>query len=142
MGWREQFETVAGGRRTVELSVRLGPEEAVRALREHLVSEGSYEATVETEGVLEVEHRSPVNMGCGWNLAVLVLLSILTFGVVLVLALLWVLFKGMTNTRRLRLEASPSGSGGTRLTISGYPRQAVTEAEEWIQANLPIVDQH
>lgn len=137
MGWREQLETVFGGRRTVELTVRVSPEEALRVLREHLVSEGGYGVTTETVGVLEVEDRSrAANWGCGGWILILVLIPA-SFGLALVLVLIWAL----TQIRRLRLEASPSDSGGSRLTVSGYPQQAVADAEEWIHANLPIRDQ-
>ena len=52
MGWREQLETVVGGRRTVELKVQRPPEDVLAALREHFVSGGPFGVTQDTEGVL------------------------------------------------------------------------------------------
>ena len=60
--------------------------------------------------------------------------ALFTFGVGLAIVLLW----AFTKFRRLRMEVASSGSGFTRLTISGYPQQAVGEAEQWIRANLPV----
>ena len=136
MGWREQLETIAGGRRTVELTVQLSPDDALRALRDYLVSDGAYNATVETEATLEVEDRSGANPGLGGCILIFVLVTI-SFGLALVLVVLWAL----TKFRRLQIEATPSDSGGARLILSGYPQQAVTEAEQWIQANFPIGNQ-
>lgn len=137
MGWREQFETVAGGRQTVELTVELPPADVLRALREHFVSRGPFGVTEDTEGVLEAEDRSGAGGCMSWVVMGFVV-ALFTFGVGLIVVLLW----AFTKFRRLRMEAASSGSGHTRLTVSGYPRQAVTEAEEWIRANLPIGDQY
>ena len=136
MGWREQLENIAGGRRTVQLTVHLAPDDALRALRDYLVSDGKYNATVETEGILEVEDRSGANPGLGGCILIFVLVTI-SFGLALVLVLLW----AFTKFRRLRIEAISPESEGTRLTLSGYPQQAVTEAEDWIRANLPTSNQ-
>ncbi len=133
MGWREEFENIAGGRRTVELSVALPPAEVLQTLRTYLVSEGPYGATVETDRALEVEDRSGLG-GCTTLILVGILVTFFTFGFGLILLVLW----AFTKFRRLRIEAVPSGSDETRLTVSGYPQQAVTEAEEWIRGNLPI----
>ena len=133
MGWREQLETVAGGRQTVELTVLLPPAEVLEALREHFVSRGPFGSTEDREGVLEVEDRSGVG-GCATWIVAGIVVALFTFGVGLILALLW----AFTKFRRLRLEAAYSGPEGTRLTVSGYPRQTVTEAEQWIRANLPV----
>lgn len=132
MGWREQFETIAGGRQTVELSVQLPPAEVLAALREHFVSRGPFGVTEDREGVLEVEDRSGPGGCAPW--VVIGITALFTFGVGLILVVLW----AFTQFRRLRLEAVPSGPEVTRLTISGYPRQTVTEAEQWIRANLPV----
>lgn len=136
MGWREQFESIFGGRRTVELWVRLSPQEALQALREHFVSDGSYGATAETAGVLEVEDRSGAG-GCLGLVVIALLVAFFTLGVGLVLLVLW----AFTKFRRLRIEAISSEAGVTILTVSGYPQQAVTEAEEWIRTNLLVVEQ-
>jgi hypothetical protein len=133
LGWREQLETVAGGRQTVELTALRPPAEVLEALREHFVSRGTFGVTEDREGVLEIEDRSGVGGCAAWVVAGIVV-ALFTFGVGLILALLW----AFTKFRRLRLEAVPSGSEVTRLTISGYPRQTVTEAEQWIRANLPV----
>lgn len=134
MAVREQLETVFGGRREFELTVQLPPEETLRVIREHLVSGGSYGATSERSGVLDFEDRSKAaNWGCtGWLLMLILIPA--SLGLALVLVLIWAL----TQIRRLRFEASPSGSGLSRLTVSGYPQQAVTEVEQWIRANLPV----
>jgi hypothetical protein len=133
LGWREQFETVAGGRRTVELLVQLPPSATLGALREHFVASGSFGVTEDAEGVLEVEDRSGAGGCMSWVVIGLVV-ALFTFGVGLVLVVLW----AFTKFRRWRAEAVPSGSGATRLTISGYPQQTVTEAEQWVRANLPV----
>ena len=80
---------------------------------------------MDAQGVLVLEDRSEAaHWGCGGWIFVLVLVLI-SFGLALVLVVLWAL----TKIRRLRLEASPYGAEGTRLTISGYPQQVVVEAE-------------
>lgn len=58
MGWREQYESVFGGRRVVECEVSLSPEETLRRLRTHLVSEGSYRSKIDLRDVLEAEDSS------------------------------------------------------------------------------------
>jgi hypothetical protein len=57
LGWREQFETVAGGRRTVELKVQRPAADVLAVLREHFVSGGPFGVTQDTEGVLEEQLR-------------------------------------------------------------------------------------
>ena len=135
MGWREQLETVAGGRRTVELRVQRPPADVLAALREHFVTGGPFGVTQDTEGVLEVEDRS----GPG-NWAVLVAIGLVTalftFGVGTILLVLW----AFTKMRRLRLEAASLDIASTRLIVAGYPQQDVVEAEQWIRANLPVED--
>ena len=134
MAWREQFESVAGGRRTVELKVQCPPADVLAALREHFVSGGPFGATQDTEGVLEVEDRSGAGGCAAWIVAIIA--ALFTFGVGLIIVLLWVL----TKIRRLRFEASSPDTGGTRLVVAGYPQQVVVEAEQWIRANLPVED--
>jgi hypothetical protein len=135
LGWREQLETVAGGRRTVELRVQRPPADLLAALREHFVTGGPFGVTQDTEGVLEVEDRS----GPG-NWAVLVAIGLVTalftFGVGTILLVLW----AFTKIRRLRLEAASLDIASTRLIVAGYPQQVVVEAEQWIRANLPVED--
>jgi hypothetical protein len=135
LGWREQLETVAGGRRTVELRVQRPPADLLAALREHFVTGGPFGVTQDTEGVLEVEDRS----GPG-NWAVLVAIGLVTalftFGVGTILLVLW----AFTKMRRLRLEAASLDIASTRLIVAGYPQQDVVEAEQWIRANLPVED--
>jgi hypothetical protein len=135
LGWREQLETVAGGRRTVELRVQRPPADVLAALREHFVTGGPFGVTQDTEGVLEVEDRS----GPG-NWAVLVAIGLVTalftFGVGTILLVLW----AFTKMRRLRLEAASLDIASTRLIVAGYPQQDVVEAEQWIRANLPVED--
>ncbi len=132
MAVREQLETILGGRRTVELTVRLPPDEVLRVVHDHLVLQGPYGATVQTSEVLEAEDRSGLP-GCFAQIFIAVL-SLATLGLALLLFALWV----FTSIRRLRLETVPLGPEGTRLMISGYPRQAVTEAEQWMRTNLPV----
>lgn len=132
MAVREQLETILGGRRTVELTIPLRSDDVLRRLREGFVSQGPYEATVETSAALEAEDRSGVP-GCFAQLFIVVL-SLATLGLALLLFALWI----FTSIRRLRFEVEPLGSGGTRLTISGYPHQAVGEVEQWVRANLPV----
>ena len=134
MGWREQFESVAGGRRTVELKVQRPPADVLAALREHFVSGGPFAATQDTEGVLEVEDRSGVGGCAAWIVAFIA--AIFTLGVGLIIVFLWAL----TRIRRLRFEASSLATDGTRLVVSGYPQRVVVEAEQWIRANLPVED--
>lgn len=129
---REQLETVLGGRRTVELTIRLRPDEVLRELREGFMSRGSYSATVETGSALEVEDRTRLP-GCFAQFFIAVL-ALATFGLALLLFVLWV----FTSIRRLRFEVESLGPESTRLAISGYPQQAVSEAEQWIRANLPV----
>jgi hypothetical protein len=141
LGWREQFETVAGGRRTVELKVQRPPSDVLAALREHFVSGGPFGATQDTEGVLEVEDRSGVNArGCGTWIFLGLLAGLVTFGVGLIIVVLWALTRGLTQMRRLRFEASSLDTGSTRLVVAGYPYDVVVEAEQWIRANLPVED--
>ena len=135
LGWREQFETVAGGRRTVELTVRRVPGDLLATLREHFVTQGPFGVTQDTEGVLEIEDRSGVGGCAAWVVAGLVA-ALFTFGVGLIVVLLW----AFTRFRRLRLEATSLDTGRTRLTVAGYPQQVVIEAEQWIRANLPVED--
>jgi hypothetical protein len=135
LGWREQFETVAGGRRTVELTVQLPPADVLGALREHFVSGGPFDVTQDTEGVLEVEDRSGVG-GCAALVVIGLVVALFTFGVGLILVLLW----AFTRFRRLRMEATSLDSGSTRLVVAGYPQQVVAEAEQWIRANLAVED--
>jgi hypothetical protein len=135
LGWREQLETVAGGRRTVELRVQRPPADVLAALREHFVTGGPFGVTQDTEGVLEVEDRS----GPG-NWVVLVAIGLVTtlftFGVGTILLVLWAL----TKIRRLRLEAASLDIASTHLLVAGYPQEVVIEAEQWIRANLPVED--
>jgi hypothetical protein len=142
LGWREQFETFAGGRRTVELRIQRPPNDVMAALREHFVSGGSFGATQDTEGVLEVEDRSGVEeaRGCGTWIILGLLAGLVTFGVGLIIVLLWAFTRALTQIRRLRFEASSLDTGGTRLVVAGYPYDVVVEAEQWIQANLPVDD--
>jgi hypothetical protein len=135
LGWREQLETVAGGRRTVELTVQLPPADVLAVLREHFVSGGSFGVTQDTEGVLEVEDRSGVG-GCAALVVIGLLVALFTFGVGLILLLLW----AFTKVRRLRLEAASLDTASTRLVVAGYPQQVAVEAEQWIRANLPVED--
>ena len=135
MGWREQFENMVGVRRTVELKVQRPPADVLAALREHFVSGGLFGPTQETEGVLEVEDRSgPGN--CATLIAVGIVAALFTFGVGLIILLLW----AFSKFRRLRFEASSLDTGGTRLVVAGYPYDVVVEAEQWIRANLPVED--
>ena len=141
MGWREQFETFAGGRRTVELRVERPCTDVLTALREHFVSEGLFGATQDTEGVLEVEDRSGVDdRGCGTWIVIGVIAAVFTFGVGLVVVLLWAFTRALTQIRRLRFEASALDTGSTRLVVAGYPYDVVVEAEQWMRANLPVED--
>jgi hypothetical protein len=133
LGWREQFETVAGGRRTVELTVQRPPADVLATLREHFVSGGSFGVTQDTEGVLEVEDRSGAG-GCATWVFIGLVVALFTFGVGLLLVLLY----AFTKFRRLRMETVPLDADSTRLVVSGYPQQAVSEAEQWIRANLPL----
>jgi hypothetical protein len=133
VGWREQFETVAGGRRTVELKVQRPPTDVLAALREHLVFGGPFSATQDTEGVLEVEDRSGAG-GCASWIVIGLVAALFTFGVGLILVLLWAL----TKFRRLRFEASSLDTGNTRLIVAGFPYGVVVEAEQWIRANLSV----
>jgi hypothetical protein len=133
LGWREQLETVAGGRRTVELTVRRPPSGVLGALRDHFVTEGPFGVTHDTEGVLEIEDRSGVGSCAAWVVAGLVA-ALFTLGLGLILVLLW----AFTRFRRLRLEVTPLDTGRTRLIVAGYPQQVVIEAEQWIRANLPV----
>jgi hypothetical protein len=90
--------------------------------------------TQDTEGVLEVEDRSGAGDCAAWIIAFIA--ALFTFGVGLILVLLW----ACTKFRRLRMEATSLNTGSTRLVVSGYPRQVVAEAEQWIRANLPVED--
>jgi hypothetical protein len=113
------------------------------ALREHFLSEGPFVgATQDTEGVLEVEDRSGVDdgWGCGTWIVIGLLLALVTFGVGLIIVLLWAFARALTKIRRLRFEASSLETGGTRLVVAGYPYDVVVEAEQWIRANLPVDD--
>jgi hypothetical protein len=105
------------------------------ALREHFVSEGLFGATQDTEGVLEVEDRSGAG-GCASWIVIGFVVALFTFGVGLILVLLWAL----TKFRRLRFEASSLDTGNIRLVVAGYPFEVVVEAEQWIRANLPVED--
>jgi hypothetical protein len=109
LGWREQFESVAGGRRTVELKVQRPPADVLATLREHFVSGGPFGATQDTEGVLEVEDRSGAG-GCVALIVIGLIAALFTFGVGLILVLLW----AFTRFRRLRMEAAPLDTGSTR----------------------------
>jgi hypothetical protein len=85
--------------------------------------------------VLEVEDRSgPGN--CVTLIAIGLVTALFTFGLGLIVLLLWAL----TKFRRLRFEASSLDAGGTRLVVAGYPYEVVVEAEQWIRANLPVED--
>jgi hypothetical protein len=113
------------------------PTDVLTALREHFVSEGLFGATQDTEGLLEVEDRSGVDdRGCGTWIVIGVIAAVFTFGVGLIVVLLWAL----TQIRRLRFEASSLDTGSTRLVVAGYPYDVVVEAEQWIRANLPVED--
>jgi hypothetical protein len=90
--------------------------------------------TQDTEGVLEVEDRSGAGGCAAWIIAFIA--ALFTFGVGLILVLLW----AFTKFRRLRMGATSLNTGSTRLVVSGYPRQVVAEAEQWIRANLPVDD--
>jgi hypothetical protein len=141
LGWRERFETFAGGRRTVELKVQLPRADVLAALREHIVSGEPFAATQDTEGVLEVEDRSGVDDGgCGTWIVIGLIVALFTFGVGLIVVLLWAFTRALTKMRRLRLEASSLDTGPTRLVVAGYPYEVVVEAEQWIRANLPVKD--
>jgi hypothetical protein len=141
LGWREQFETFAGGRRTVELKVQRPPADVLAALREHFVSGGPFGATQDTEGVLEVEDRTGVDdRGCLTWIVIGVVVAVFTFGVGLIIVLLWAFTRALTQIRRLRFEASSLDTGGTRLVVAGYPYEVVNEAEHWIRVNLPVED--
>ena len=129
------METVAGGRRTVELTIQRPPSDVLRSLREHFVTRGPFGVTQDTEGVLEIEDRSGAGGCMSWVVIGLVV-ALFTFGVGLILVLLW----AFTKFRRLRMEATPLGADSTRLVVAGYPQQVVVEAEQWIRANLPVED--
>jgi hypothetical protein len=110
------------------------PADVLGALREHFVSGGPFGVTQDTEGVLEVEDRSGAGDCAAWIIAFIA--ALFTFGVGLILVLLW----AFTKFRRLRMGATSLNTGSTRLVVSGYPRQVVAEAEQWIRANLPVED--
>jgi hypothetical protein len=99
------------------------------------VTRGLFGVTQDTEGVLEIEDRSGAGGCMSWVVIGLVV-ALFTFGVGLILVLLW----AFTKFRRLRMEATPLGAGSTRLVVAGYPQQVVVEAEQWIRANLPVED--
>jgi hypothetical protein len=103
LGWREQFETVAGGRRTVELKVQRPPADVLAALREHFVSGGPFGATQDTEGVLEVEDRSGVG-GCASWIVIGLIAALFTFGVGLILVY------SRRTTSSGRLTTSPASN--------------------------------
>jgi hypothetical protein len=140
LGWREQFETFAGGRRTVELRIQRPPADVLAALREHFVSGELFGATQDTEGVLEVEDRSGVedDRGCGTWIVIGIIAALFTFGVGLIIVFLWAFTRALTRTRRLSFEASSLDTGNTRLIVAGFPYGVVVEAEQWIRANLPV----
>jgi hypothetical protein len=138
LDWRLTWENLAQREeRTVELTVRQKPEEALRAIRGYLLDEGGpYWEEVATDRVLEVRGPLVERLGClGWVLTLMVAFA--TLGVfLLVLGALLLLPKP-----RVMVEAFPLDEPSlTRLRVSGRPLRAVALTEQWIRSNLPVRD--
>ena len=72
--------------------------------------------------MLEVEDRSGVNdRGCVTWIVIGVVVAVFTFGVGLIIVLLWAFTRALTQIRRLRFEASSLDTGDTGLVVAGLP---------------------